>query len=215
MQRKITFRFNKKILSILILFVIIYSYFGFIPQLMIKSNAASYTYKKDSNDLPSNFDTTYPGYKTVLKTLAKSHPNWTFKLYETGLEWETVINSEYQGHGSSPKNLVPSSYSDAWKCSICGSKTYDTGRWCCAARKAIEHIMDPRNSITEANIFQYLLLSNDKNITKEQVSTMAKKISYLNNQKTIDAIYDAATELNINPFYIIGKILQEQGSRSK
>lgn len=213
MQRYISNKFNKRILCILILFVMIYSMFSFIPQFMIKTYAATYTYKNSSNDLPADFDTKYPGYKSLLQTLAKAHPKWTFKLYETGLDWETVINSEYQGHGSSPKNLVPSSYSEAWICSICGKKEYDTsGRWYCASRGAIEHVMDPRNSLTNANIFQYLLLSNDKNITKEQVATMAKKISYLNSQEIIDAIYEAANELNINPFYIIGKILQEQGS---
>ncbi len=215
MQRNILNKFNKQILCILILFVIIYTMFSFIPQLMNKSYAKTYTYSKSSNNLPSNFENTYPGYKSLFQTLAKEHPNWTFKLYETGLDWETVINSEYQGHGTSPKNLVPSSYSSAWICSICGKEEYDTsGRWYCASRGAIEHVMDPRNSLNEANIFQYLLLSNDKNIKKEQVATMAKKISYLNNQKLIDAIYEVAndSDYNINPFYIIGKILQEQGS---
>lgn len=215
MQRNILNKFNKQILCILILFVMIYTMFGFVPQLINKSYAATYTYSKTTDDLPTNFETTYPGYKTLLQTLATAHPNWTFKLYETGLDWEVVINNEYQGHGSSPSNLVPSNYSEAWICSICGKKEYDTtGRWYCASRGAIEHVMDPRNSLNDSNIFQYLLLSNDENITKEQVSTMAKKISYLNDQKLIDAIYEVANDPNydINPFYIIGKILQEQGS---
>lgn len=212
MQRKISFKFHKRNLCILILFVMIYSMFSFIPRLMNKTYAATYTYKNSSNDLPGNFDSIYPGYKSILQSLAKAHPNWTFKLYETGQDWETVINSEYQGHGGSPKNVVPSSYSEAWVCSICGRKEQDTGVWVCASRGAIEHIMDPRNSLNDANIFQYLLLSNDKNITKAQVKTMASKISYLNTDEIVTAIYDAAQELNINPFYIIGKILQEQGS---
>ena len=74
--------------------------------------------------------------------------------------------------------------------------------------------MDPRNSLNDANLFQYLQLSNDSSITKGQVAQMASKISYLNNQSIIDAIYEVANdpEYNINPFYIIGKILQEQGS---
>lgn len=206
---------SKKILCILILFVMIYTMLNLIPATIIKSYGATYTYSKSKNDLPANFEDTYPGYKSLLEKLASSHPNWTFKLYETGLDWETVINSEYQGHGSSPKNLVPSNYSSAWICSICGTRGYDTtGRWYCASRSAIEHTMDPRNTINETSIFQYLQLSNDKNITKEQVATMASKISYLNNQKLIDAIYEVANDsaYNINPFYIIGKILQEQGS---
>lgn len=205
---------NKKILCILVLFCLVYTMFSFIPFTSKKIYAATYTYTNKSNNLPSNFNTTYPGYEEVLSKLAKEHPNWTFNLYETGLDWETVINSEYQGHGGSPKNLVPKSYSDPWVCSICGRKLQDSGSWVCASRGAIEHIMDPRNSITNANIFQYLVLSNDKNITKKQVSEMASKVSYLNDQKIVDAIYEVANnpDYNINPFYIIGKILQEQGS---
>lgn len=214
MQRYNIKQLNKKVLCILILFVVIYTMFSFLSKTMIKSYATTYTYSKSSNNLPSNFDAKYPGYKSLIQKLANAHPNWTFKLYETGLDWETVINSEYQGHGSSPKNVVPSSYSKEWICSICGTTEMDSGSWYCASRGAIEHVMDPRNSLNDANIFQYLLLSNDKNITKNQVKTMASKISYLNDQKLIDAIYEVANnpDYNINPFYIIGKILQEQGS---
>lgn len=213
MQNKHSFKFYNKILCIFILSIVIYMVFGIVPKLTIKSNAATYTYSKASNNLPSNFNNTYPGYTSLLQSLAKSHPNWTFKLYETGLDWDTVINNEYTGHGKSPKNLVPSDYTNAWICSICGKKEYDdSGRWYCASRAAIEYVMDPRNSINEAKIFQFLQLANDKNITKAQVKTMASKISYLNSDDIINAIYEVATEDNINPFYIIGKILQEQGS---
>lgn len=213
MQKYNLKQLNKKVLCILVLFVVIYTMFSFSSKTMIKSYATTYTYSKSSNNLPSNFETKYPGYKALVQKLVNAHPNWTFKLYETGLDWETVINSEYQGHGSSPKNVVPNSYSKEWICSICGTKEMDSGSWYCASRGAIEHVMDPRNSLNDANIFQYLLLSNDKNITKEQVKTMASKISYLNDQKLIDAIYEVANnpDYNINPFYIIGKILQEQG----
>ena len=212
MQSYILNKLNKQILCILILFIMLYILVSFLPITEYNSNATTYTYSKDSNDLPSNFNTTYPGYQSLLQTLAKAHPNWTFKLYETGLDWETVINSEYQAHEPrGRKNLVPSSSTSEWICSICG-KEKDSGNWYCASRGAIEYIMDPRNSLNDANIFQYLLLSNDANVTKSQVNTMASKISYLDNDEIVSAIYDAAKELNINPFYIIGKILQEQGS---
>lgn len=207
-------KFNTKILCILILFVLIYMAVSFMPQTLNISYGATYTYNKNANDLPSDFEQKYPGYISLVQALAQAHPNWTFKLYETGLTWEATINSEYQDHASSIKNVVPSSYSNEWICSICGREEQDTGRWYCASRQAIEHIMDPRNSLNDANLFQYLQLSNDKSITKEQVAQMASKISYLNNQDIIDAIYEVANDpdYNINPFYIIGKILQEQGS---
>ncbi len=214
MQKNIYYKFNKKAICILLLLIIVYSTFAFIPSITIKTYAANktYTYSNSKNDLPSNFESTYPGYLSLLKKLAKEHPTWTFKLYETGLQWDEVINSEYQGHGGSPKNLVPKSYSSSWICSICGNKAYDNGSWRCASRGAIEHIMDPRNSLNDANIFEYLLLSYDKSITQAQVSTMASKISYLNTDAIKKAIFTVGKESNINPFYIIGKILQEQGS---
>ena len=212
---KISKKASKQILCIFILFVLILIMFALIPPTNIKSFGATYTYSNSLNDLPENFNSVYPGYKNLLESLLQNNPNWSFKMYETGLDWETAINSEYQGHGSSPKNLVPSNYSAAWICPICGTRGYDTtGRWYCASRAAIEHTMDPRNTINESGIFQFLQLSNDSNITKEQVSNMASKVSYLNNQTLIDAIYEVANDpnYNINPFYIIGKILQEQGS---
>ena len=218
MQKKnISKKTIQPILCILILFIMIYIMLAVIPQTNIKSYGATYTYNNFTNDLPANFEELYPGYISLLENLSKNNTSWTFKLYETGLEWDAVINSEYQGHGSSPKNLVPSNYSESWICPICGTREYDTsGRWYCASRGAIEHTMDPRNTINDTCVFQYLQLSNDTNITKEQVATMASKISYLNNQTIIDAIYEVANDpnYNINPFYIIGKILQEQGSRS-
>lgn len=213
-KRNLIHKLNTKILCILILFVLIYIAANFTPQTLNVSYGATYTYTKKSNNLPSNFEQKYPGYISLLQSLVKAHPNWTFKLYETGLSWEATINSEYQNHVDSIKNVVPSNYSKAWICSICGKEEQDTGSWYCASRQAIEHVMDPRNSLNDANLFQYLQLSNDKSITKSQVSQMASKISYLNNQSIIDAIYEVANdpEYNINPFYIIGKILQEQGN---
>lgn len=213
-KRNLIHKLNTKILCILILFVLIYITANFTPQTLNVSYGATYTYTKKSNNLPSNFEQKYPGYISLLQSLVKAHPNWTFKLYETGLSWEATINSEYQNHVDSIKNVVPSNYSKAWICSICGKEEQDTGSWYCASRQAIEHVMDPRNSLNDANLFQYLQLSNDKSITKSQVSQMASKISYLNNQSIIDAIYEVANDpnYNINPFYIIGKILQEQGN---
>lgn len=213
-KRNLICKLNTKILCVLILFVLIYITASFVPQTLNISYGATYTYTKNSNNLPSDFEQKYPGYVTLVQALVASHPNWTFKLYETGLSWEATINSEYQNHTDSIKNVVPSNYSNEWICSICGREEQDTGRWYCASRQAIEHVMDPRNSLNDANLFQYLQLSNDKSITKDQVAQMASKISYLNNQSIIDAIYEVANDpdYNINPFYIIGKILQEQGS---
>ena len=216
MQRYISNKFNKKILCILILFVMIYTMFGFIPMLTNKSYATTYTYSSSSNNLPKNFDTTYPGYKSLLQTLAKAHPKWTFKLYETGLEWETVINNEYVGHGGSPKNLSPYNYPKGWICTICNEKPYDNGSWRCTSRNAIEYMIDPRNSINESDVFQFQELSySSSKTTSAEKSAIQKMVkgTFINSDACVNAILEAAVKHKVSPYHIVARIIQEQGTK--
>ena len=49
-------KLNTKILCVLILFVLIYITAGFVPQTLNISYGATYTYTKNSNNLPSDFE---------------------------------------------------------------------------------------------------------------------------------------------------------------
>ncbi len=202
--------FTKKIIASIIIFIMI---FGMLS-LYSKSYGATYTYTASTNDLPSNFDALYPGYRNLINSLATNHPNWTFKLYETGLDWETVINNEYSGHGVSPKNLSPandSRYSGDWICSICRTKTYDSGSWYCSSREAIKYMMDPRNSLNESDLFQFQELYSSTADTKELIQK-AIVGTFFNTPECADAIYNAATLESINSLHLISRIIQEQGS---
>ena len=154
----------------------------------------------------------YPGIKEAITSLKSSHPNWNFKILYTGLDWYEVIQNEYVGHGATPTNLVPansSTYNNKWICSICGDKIYDTGDWHCASEEAIKYMIDPRNFLDDSNIFQFLELTyTDYNY--EQIVNMVSG-SYLNTTNTIDAIIDSAKTYNVNPYYIIARLIQEQG----
>ncbi len=114
-----------------------------------------------SSDINAINDSKYPGIKSLIQNLQKNHPSWKFQVEYTGLNFNDVITNEYQGHGTSPKNLVPISdnYSGMWICSICGKRAYDTGSWYCASEQAIKYMMDPRNSINESDVFQFMDLS--------------------------------------------------------
>ncbi len=216
MQKYSLNQFNKKILCILILATIIYVVINFIPNLMSKSYAKTYTYSKSSNNLPSNFDSTYPGYKNLLQTLAKAHPNWTFKLYETGLEWETVINNEYQDHHSSAKNLSPYNYPKGWICTICNDKKYDNGTWRCTSRNAVEYMIDPRNSVNENDVFQFQELSyssTNSNTNERKAIEKMVKGTFISSKECVDAILKAATTHKVSPYHIVSRILQEQGRK--
>lgn len=201
-------QFNKKVLCILILFVMIYTMLNIIPQTTIKSYGATYTYTNNSNDLPSDFDAKYPNYRTLVNTLAVLHPNWTFKLYETGLDWNTVLNYESQ-HG---KNLVePGYYTPDWGCSC--NVAYD-GVWKCASRAAVEYMMDPRHFLNGDDIFQFQDLSASSGDSNAIASMIAGTFmdTDAHRGECIQAIMESAQQYGISPYFITSKIIQEQGT---
>ena len=179
-------------------------------------------YKKGSNILDD-----YPGYSDLLDNLLEEHPNWTFTILFTGLDWNTVIRNETTvEHG---RNLVQGK-SGAWVCSICGDKAYDNGSWRCASAATVEYYMDPRNSLyDETYIFQFENLKwSDNTYTISGIEKildgcdylLEDKITYTNtkNKKvTIDKTYaevimDAAEKAGISPYHLASRIRQEQGT---
>ena len=192
---------------IIVIFAICIFLMGFL--IMPIENAAA---QVTSSNIEEINTLKYPGIKEAIASLKASHPNWNFKILYTGLDWYEVIQNEYAGHGATPTNLIPansSTYVDNWICSICGTITYDTGDWHCASKEAISYMMDPRNFLDESNIFQFLELTYT-NYNYEQIVNMVSG-SYLNSTNTIDAIIDSAKTYNVNPYYIIARLIQEQG----
>ena len=196
----------KKLLAI---FILIISYI--IINLICGNEvfAITQTTSTDINSIDSN---KYPQIKEMLQSLQTKHPNWKFKILYTDIEWCTAIANEYVGHGSSPRNLVPannSNYDKAWVCTACGDKVYDSGKWCCASEAAISYMMDARNSLNDSDIFQFLELSYSE-CTAESLKAMVAN-SFLDSDSCVNAILQAAKTHNVNPYYIVARIFQEQG----
>lgn len=153
-----------KVISIVLLFTLLFYiiYNLFTGEVNAAYSSNRYTYNG------SNLDTkAYPGFKERIDALKTSHPNWTFTIMETGLDWNQVITAETAGHWGSPLNLIQGK-SGAWICSTCGDTPYDNGSWKHASEMAIRYYMDPRNWLTDnSNLFQFLQLdyiesSNDQ-----------------------------------------------------
>lgn len=202
---------NKMIKRFVILFLFIY--------ILISGSMVCFA-GTISTDINAIDDTLYPGVKEKIQALQTQYPNWVFKIEYTDLEWNEVINGEYQGHGAgnSAKNLVPannSSYSGLWVCEICGMTAYDTGSWYCASTEALEYMMDVRNSINKTDVFQFLELSSNEDYSnnetvKNKLKEMAATTNYLD-EECINAIISAASKNKVNPYYLMAKIIQEQG----
>ena len=194
----------KTISLILILTILINILISFITK-----NETYAVTQNFSTEIDNINETKYPEIKEKIKQLQSKYPNWKFKILYTGLDWNEVISNVYTGHGSSPKNLVykTSSYQGEWICAICGEKGYDNGNWKCASEQAIKYMMDPRNSLNESDIFQFEELTNtgcDVNVLKS-----ITKGTFLEGHE--QGILDASNNNNINAYYIVARLIQEQG----
>ena len=215
---------NKLIKGLSLLLILIFIIGVFINIFLVSDvQAASQStkeYKKGSDILDD-----YPGYSSLLDDLLNEHPNWTFTILYTGLDWDTVIKNETTAlHG---RNLVQSK-SGEWVCSVCGDKPYDNGSWRCASASTVSYYMDPRNSLYEDYIFQFENLEWKNNTyTIDGVEQIldgtyldVSSIKYTDTSgstKTINKSYakvimEAAEGAGISPYHLASRIVQEQGS---
>ena len=218
---------NKLIKCISILLIIMFMIVIFINLFLVNNVQAkeqnTKDYKKGSNILDK-----YPGYSSLIDDLLEKHPDWTFTILFTGLDWNTVIKNETtKVHG---RNLVQGK-SGEWVCSICGNKLYDSG-WKCASTSTVSYYMDPRNSLFEDYIFQFenlkwvdgkYTISGIKKILDGCDYLLKSNITYTNTSgKTAtikksyaEVIMEAAEKAGISPYHLASRIRQEQGTGSK
>ena len=211
-----------KCISIVLVFALIISIF-INTVLTLKSHAKEQNtkdYKKGSDILDD-----YPGYSSLIDNLLEEHPEWTFTILYTGLDWNTAIKNEtVKAHG---RNLVQNK-SGEWVCSTCGNKAYDNGSWRCASSATVSYYMDPRNSLFEDWIFQFENLKwVDGKYTIEGIEQIiddcdylqGDKITYTNtsgkketiNKSYAEVIMESAKKAGISPYHLASRIRQEQG----
>lgn len=195
----------KKIISIFLIVILLSAFL--IVNILQSSFAESNRYVYDG----SNLDTSkYPGFKEKLDTLKANHPNWKFIIMETGLDFEQVIKAQYTGHLGTPKNLIQGK-SGEWICSICGDRVYDTGNWKCASEQAIRYYMDIRNWLVDSPyLFQFL--ATDYLETTDDKVYGSLNGTFLYSRENASIINRVCREKNANPYYIIARLLQEQGN---
>ena len=156
----------------------------------------------------------YPGIKELIDELQEKHPNWTFTLFYTRLDWDEVITNE--GHSDdriSPLNLIPDSsdYPDDWQCEIDKGKIFDNGTWLCASDKAIKHQMDPRNILNEDNVFQFLELKYVENAQTVDGINEITSDTFLEGDSISEALIQAGKDAELDPYFIASRLIQEQG----
>lgn len=205
-------KINKKIIYILLISCLVY---GILSNLFnYKSFASTRT-----QDLTGLDNSKYKNVLPLIQELQKNHPNWTFTILYTGLNWDSVIDNETIGE----RSLVQNS-NLAW---IRDTTPQDNGSWYCASEATVSYYMDIRNWINEKYIFAFETLSYDENTQKiEGVNKILKgtfmdkpNIEYKDtegntqiiNKSYAQIIMEAANESSTSPYHLASRIKQEQG----
>ena len=200
-----------KALAIILIINIIWAMF-----FLVCPNKVFAVSQKIDNQINKIDDKKYPGIKNMIENIQKNHKNWKFKVLYTGLDWNNVIKEESK-HGRNLIGVNQKNYSGNWLCKECenNKKTYSGGNWVCVSNEAIAYMMDPRNSLYYEDLFQFLELSNDSTVTyNSNIIKSILKNTFLddgNLDTYITTIINRSKEKNVNPYYIAGKIIQEQG----
>ena len=158
----------------------------------------------------------YPGYKELIDELKQEHPNWTFTLFYTKLDWNEVIENEgHKDNIKNPLNLIPDSneYPEDWRCEIDKDKRFDNGTWLCASNKAIECQMDPRNILNDENVFQFKELNYVENAQTEEGLEEITSNTFLEGEDISNALIQAGKNANLDPYFIASRLIQEQGRK--
>lgn len=212
---------NKKFVSSILIFTILIYY---LLGIFINNKTYAVTRQRVTS-LDGLTEESYPGVASLINGLKTAHPNWTFTILYTGLDWSTVIYNETEAlHG---RSLVQNS-STEWVCSTCGQNAYDNGSWYCASKATVAYYMDIRNWLTDGYIFSFETLSYDETtqtidgVKKILAGTFMDKevVTYIDtagttqtiNKSYAQIIMESAKEAGISPYHLASRVKQEQGS---
>lgn len=154
-------------------------------------------------------------YKILLQKLVNKtgHKNWKFVPLYTDIDWNELVSKE----NTHLKNTIIKNgeYPDSWYCNC--NMEGDTGYYC-ASKDIISYYLDPRNFLTEITIFQFLDLSNDKNMSVSKIENLVDGTfldGEANGIRYAKMIYDAANESVESAYSLVIKIFQELGKKAE
>lgn len=175
-------------------------------------------YDEDFEKNLSNFPSEY---HDSLRALHNEYPNWRFFAEPTGCTYSEALDNEYcPGEGKRPRKYVELTYEKEHEDWLDPRAKLPNGlyenaegdsRWTYASSMAISYFMNPLNFLNSNDIFMFLQLSyNQETHTRDMLKTVVFN-TFLNEDRYIDAIMEAAATTKLSPLAIASIILVEQG----
>ena len=176
-------------------------------------------YDEDFEKNLSNFPSEY---HDSLRALHNEYPNWRFFAEPTGCTYSEALDNEYRpGEGKRPRKYAElNKYKDKDEDWLDPRAKLPNGlyenaegdsRWTYASSMAISYFMNPLNFLNSNDIFMFLQLSyNQETHTRDMLKTVVFN-TFLDEDKYLDAIMEAAAATKLSPLAIASIILVEQG----
>lgn len=187
------------------------TYNGYVCADYVQANVDVSKYAEEFKN--AGFPESYYERLAVLKDL---HPNWTFKAFKTNIDWNEAIKNESVvgisyiqvtdlNKGSIYISLDEGSYDPI-------NKTYivkEGSNWYAANKETVAYYLDPRNFLSEREIFMFENLNYNPNMQTLEVIQNVLKGTDLYNYANV--YLEAATYNgnNINPVHLASSSKQE------
>lgn len=178
-------------------------------------NTKTYSYNDDSS-FEASISSFPDSYKPYLRKLHAMHPNWTFKADYTGLDWEASAEAESEKGTSAISYLYPSLI---FKDSLNPNGIIVDGTsWYAPAKDAVKYYMDPRNFLTEKNIFMFQSLAyneSENSSVQKLLDQTFMSGSFTENGVTktyAQAFIEAGKEANVSAVHLASRAIQEVGT---
>ena len=146
-------------------------------------------------------------YYAGLWLLHNIHPEYNFRPYYTGLDYNAVLDNEDSGS----RSLANVNTHPGWVDS--SSPVYDGGGWMMATNQVVNYFLDPRNFLTPRDIFEFEMLSFDS--TAQTIDGVRSIVdgSFMDSTDPDYAqiIFEAGEYANVSPYFLSSRILQEMG----
>ena len=167
------------------------------------------TFENSIKDFPES-------YKPYLRKLHAVHPNWTFIIDKTNLDWKASVTAESKIGQSAISHLYPSLfYKDNENPN---GVIVDGTSWYAPCYDAVGYYLDPRNFLNEKNIFMFESLvynATQDNSVQGILNNSFMKGTFFENGYTktyAEAFIDAAKEAGVSSTHLASRSLQEMGT---
>ncbi len=151
-------------------------------------------------------------YHSYLIELNREYPTWNFLPLETKLDFSDVVSSQ----SKIGKSLIQGP--EYYRSTKTGSYNYETNKfivlegsnWYAANEKVVAYYLDPRNFLTETNIFMFESLTYNAEIQTKEVVDGVLNSDFL--KQYSDIFINAALEYDISPIHLAARVRQEVGA---